>query len=68
MTTGQASTGLPRLVDRADIRAELGVSRAVADAIFRQLPVVKVPGVRRAYVRAADVARAVERWTRIEPD
>lgn len=58
---------LPRLVDRADLRAELGVSRAVADAIFRELPTVHVPGVRRCYVRAADVERAVERWTRVDP-
>lgn len=67
MTT-QAHPGLPRLVDRADLRADLGVSRAVADAIFRELPTVRVPGVRRCFVRAEDVARAIDRWTRVEPE
>lgn len=66
MTT-EVERPLPRLVDRAGLMEELGVSRAVAEAIFRLLPTVHVPGVRRVWVRASDVERMVEKWTFVEP-
>ena len=36
---------------------ELGVKRAVAEAIMRQLPKIKIEGVRKVFVRRADVER-----------
>lgn len=46
---------LPELVDAKRLREELGVTRAVADKLMRALPVVTFPGVRKVYVRRADV-------------
>ena len=54
---------LPRLLDCRGIRDELGVSRAAAEAIMRQLPKVVVPGLRKVYVRREDVLRLVNRST-----
>ena len=55
-----------RLLDRATLRRELGVSEAMADAIFRHLPTVRVPGVRRTYIRRDHLERALERWTVVD--
>jgi hypothetical protein len=44
------------LLDRRAL-AELGLQRRSIDKVFRELPVVALPGVRRAYVRADDVRR-----------
>ena len=46
---------LPRLLDCRSLRSELGISRAAAEAIMRQLPVIEPPGLRKVYVRRADV-------------
>jgi hypothetical protein len=46
---------LPAFVTRQDLAA-LGFGRGVTDAVFGTLPVVSVPGVRRAYVRREDLA------------
>jgi hypothetical protein len=54
---------LPQLLDAKALRAELGVSRAAAEAIMRQLPTVQLPGLRKVYVRRADVARLLEEST-----
>jgi hypothetical protein len=54
---------LPQLLDVKALRAELGVSRAAAEAIMRQLPTVQLPGLRKVYVRRADVARLLEEST-----
>lgn len=54
---------LPTLLDCRGIRDELGVSRAAAEAIMRQLPKVVVPGLRKVYVRREDVLRLVEQST-----
>jgi hypothetical protein len=54
---------LPQLLDVKALRAELGVSRAAAEAIMRQLPTVQLPGLRKTYVRRADVARLLEEST-----
>ena len=57
---------LPRLLDCRAIRLELGVSRAAAEAIMRQLPKCQVPGLRKTYVKRDDLIRVVDEWTRYE--
>ena len=51
---------LPHLVDCRGIRDELGVSRAAAEAIMRELPKVQFRGLRKTYVRKEDVYRLVD--------
>jgi hypothetical protein len=38
----------------------------MADAIFRELPTVRVPGVRRCFIRREHLDAALERWTLVE--
>lgn len=57
---------LPKLLDCRAIRSELGVSRAAAEAIMRQLPKCQVPGLRKTYVRRDDLLRVVNEWTQYE--
>lgn len=54
---------LPELLDVKALRAELGVSRAAAEAIMRQLPVVQIEGLRKTFVRRGDVARYLDART-----
>jgi hypothetical protein len=54
---------LPALLDAKGLQAELDVSRAAAEAIMRQLPVVQIKGLRKVYVRRSDVARLLEEST-----
>ena len=54
---------LPELLDAKALRAELGVTRAVAEKLMRQLPVVTFPEIRKVYVRRADVQRYLEART-----
>ena len=54
---------LPQLLDCRGIQRELGVKRAAAEAIMRQLPKVVVPGLRKVYVRRDDVLRLVNEST-----
>ena len=54
---------LPHLLDAKSLAAELGVTRAAAEAIMRQLPSVQVPGLRKVYVRRGDVGELLERCT-----
>ena len=54
---------LPELVDAKGLQAELGVTRAAAEAIMRRLPVVQFEGLRKVYVRRADVAAYLEART-----
>ena len=54
---------LPELLDAKALQAELGVTRAAAEAIIRQLPVVQVPGLRKVYVRRPDVEQLLEAST-----
>jgi hypothetical protein len=42
------------LLSRSHLR-DLGLERRSIDVIFRSLPVVVIPGVRRVYVRADDL-------------
>jgi hypothetical protein len=54
---------LPELLDAKGLQAELGVTRAAAERIMRQLPVVQFEGLRKVYVRRSDVATEIERRT-----
>jgi hypothetical protein len=57
------SDRLPELLDAKRLAAELGVTRAAAEAIMRRLPVVSIEGLRKTYVRRADVYRYLEART-----
>jgi hypothetical protein len=57
------SERLPELLDAKHLAAELGITRAAAEAIIRQLPVVQVPGLRKVYVRRPDVEKLLEACT-----
>ena len=54
---------LPELLDAKALRAELGVTRAAAEAIMRRLPIVQIEGLRKVYVRRSDVAAYLEART-----
>lgn len=54
---------LPALLDCRGIMAETGLKRAAAEAMMRQLPKVTIDGVRKVYVRRADVDAYLERRT-----
>jgi hypothetical protein len=53
---------LPAFVTRGDLEA-LGLGRRAIDGLFRALPVVTFPDVRRMFLRREDVARYVEAHT-----
>jgi hypothetical protein len=57
------SEPLPELLDAKRLAAELGVTRAAAEAIMRRLPVVSIEGLRKTYVRREDVRRYLEQRT-----
>jgi hypothetical protein len=57
------SEPLPELLDAKALQAELGITRASAEAIMRRLPVVQIPGLRKTYCRRDDVRRLLERCT-----
>ena len=54
---------LPQLLDAKGLQAELGVTRAAAERIIEALPIVKLPGLRKTYVRRPDVERLLEQHT-----
>ena len=54
---------LPQLLDRKALQAELGVTRAAAEAIMRRLPIVQVEGLRKTYVTRAAVAAYIDSRT-----
>ena len=54
---------LPELLDAKRLQTELGVTRAVAERVMRQLPLVVFEDVRKVYVKREDVARLIERRT-----
>ncbi len=61
---GEASPLLPRLIDQRGISEELGVTRAAAEKIMRQIPKIHFPGLRKVYVKRDDVVRVIEEGTR----
>jgi len=54
---------LPELLDRKRLQGELGVTRAAAEAVMRQLPIVAIEGLRKTYVRREDVRDYLEQRT-----
>jgi hypothetical protein len=50
------------LLTRSHLR-ELGLERRAVDAVFRELPVVVLPGYSRPFVKAEDYRRLVEEST-----
>jgi hypothetical protein len=54
---------LPVLLDAKALRAELGVTRAAAEAIMRQVPAVVIPGLRKSYCRRSDVEALLDQQT-----
>ncbi|MBA2513360.1 MAG: hypothetical protein H0V26_03395 [Solirubrobacterales bacterium] len=57
------SDRLPELLDAKVLQAELGVTRAAAEAIMRQVPIVAVEGLRKVYVRRDSVRAYIESRT-----
>ena len=57
------SEPLPELLDAKRLQAELGVTRAAAERIMQALPLVRLPGLRKSYVRRPDVDRLLEQHT-----
>jgi hypothetical protein len=57
------SERLPELLDAKALQAELGVTRAAAEAIMRRLPIVQFEDLRKVYVRRSDVAAYIEART-----
>jgi hypothetical protein len=53
---------LPAFCTRADLES-LGFGRRAVDALFRAIPVVSLPGVRRVYLRRQDVEAYLEQHT-----
>jgi hypothetical protein len=56
-------TQLPHLLDCKALQAELGVSRASAEALMRRVPTVHIEGLRKTFVRREDVQRYLESRT-----
>ncbi len=54
---------LPELLDAKAVQRELGITRAAAEAVMRQVPTVQIEGLRKSYVRRADVAAYLEART-----
>jgi hypothetical protein len=50
------SDPLPELLDCRRLMRETGLSRAGAEALMRKVPTVEIEGLRKVYVRRADVA------------
>ncbi len=61
--TRETTRDLPRLIDRRGLEEELGIKRAAAEAIMRCLDdrLVRIPGLRKAYVRRDDVRDLLDR-------
>jgi hypothetical protein len=59
---------LPALLDAKHLAAELGVTRAAAEALMRKLPVVTIEDLRKVYVRRADVALYLKEHTFAKDD
>ena len=57
------SERLPELLDAKKLQAELGVTRATAEAIMRRLPTVQPDCVRKVFVKRSDLAAYIESMT-----
>ena len=56
-------SALPELLDAKALQAELGVTRAAAEALMRKLPIVMIEDLRKVYVRRDDVRRYLDAHT-----
>jgi hypothetical protein len=54
---------LPELLDSKKLQAELGVTRAAAEALMRHLPAVQIEDLRKVHVRRSDVIAYLESRT-----
>jgi hypothetical protein len=54
---------LPELLDAKRLQAELGVTRASAEAIMRRVPVIEFEGLRKVFAKRSDVAALIEAST-----
>ena len=54
---------LPQLLDARRLQRGLGITRAAAEALMRQLPIVQIEGLRKVYVRRDHVVRYLEERT-----
>ena len=63
MEGSSVSDHLPHLLDCKGLQLEHGVTRAAADKIMEPLPEVRLPGLRKRYVRRSDVERLLEEHT-----
>ena len=54
---------LPELLDAKALQAELGVTRAAAEAIMCQLPTVHIENLRKVFVKRSDVLAYLEART-----
>lgn len=59
-------TALPELLDRKRLAEEMGVPRSVVDAVFRAVPIVALPGLRKPMVRRSDVLELLEASTYLD--
>ena len=57
------SEPLPQLLDAKHLAEELDITRAAAEKIMLQLPIVQVPGLRKVYVQRSDVEALLEACT-----
>lgn len=57
------SDPLPELLDAKRLQAELGVTRAAAEAIMRRLSKVEIEGLRKVYVKRLDVCAYLDSRT-----
>jgi hypothetical protein len=60
---GKLSEPLPGLLDAKHLAAELGVTRAAAEKVMEALSEVRLPGLRKRYVRRVDVERLLAEYT-----
>jgi hypothetical protein len=60
---GRVSERLPQLLDAKALIDELGITRAAAEKIMRQIPTVQIPGLRKNYCRRADAQQLLESCT-----
>lgn len=57
------SEPLPQLLDAKGLQVEMGITRASAQKIIQQLPIVQLPGLRKVFVYRADVERLLAEHT-----
>ena len=59
-------SALPQLLDRRTLAEETGLPRSAIDAVFRALPTIHLPGLRKPLVRRADELELLERSTFVD--